>query len=60
MDDAEAAGALSPLLAAPLRGTLERIPLEQAIELLRDARSALSNLETFLGPAGTFLEEFLP
>jgi hypothetical protein len=60
VDDAEEAGALSPLIAEPLRGTLERIPLEQAIELLRNARSALSNLETFLGPAAGLLEEFLP
>jgi hypothetical protein len=60
VDDAEDAGALNPLVAAPLRATLERIPLDQAIELLRDAQAALSNLQTFLGPAGTFLEEFLP
>jgi len=60
VDDAEAAGALSPLVADPLRGLLEEIPLEQAIQLLRNARSALSSLETFLGPAGSFLEQFLP
>lgn len=60
VDDAEEAGALSPLLASPLRGMLEEIPLEQAIQLLRDAQSALSSLETFLGPAGSLLEEFLP
>jgi hypothetical protein len=60
VDDAEEAGALSPLIASPLRGMLEEIPLEQAIQLLRNAQSALSSLETFLGPAGSFLEEFLP
>jgi hypothetical protein len=60
VDDAEAAGALSPLVAEPLRETLRQIPLEQAIELLRDARSALSSLQTFLGPAASFLEELLP
>jgi hypothetical protein len=59
VDDAEDAGALNPLIAAPLRATLERIPLDQAIELLRDAESALSNLEGLLGPAGNLLEEFL-
>src|SRR5882672_8233343 len=41
VDDAEEAGALSPLIAAPLRATVQKIPLDQAIELVRDARSAL-------------------
>jgi hypothetical protein len=60
VDDAEAAGALSPILASPLRATVEQIPLEQAIELTKDAKSAFGNLEGFLGPAGGFLEELLP
>ena len=59
VDDAEDAGALSPLIGTPLKATLERIPLAQAIELLRDAESALSNLEGILGPASNLLEEFL-
>jgi uncharacterized membrane protein len=60
VDDAEEAGALSPLLAVPLRAALRRIPLEQAIEIVRDARSLLGNVEGFLGPAGQLLEELLP
>jgi hypothetical protein len=60
VDDAERAGALSPLLAGPLRATLRQIPLDQAIELIQNARSLLDNLQTFLGPAGGLLEEFLP
>jgi hypothetical protein len=60
VDDAEEAGALSPLVAGPLRSTVERIPLDQAIELIHDARSLLSNAQSFLGPAGGFLEELLP
>lgn len=60
VDDAERAGALSPLLAGPLRATLRRIPLEQAIELINNARSLLDNLQTFLGPAESLLEGFLP
>lgn len=60
VDDAEKAGALSPLLAAPLRATVEEIPLDQAIELIRDARSVLGNVQGFLGPAGELLEELLP
>lgn len=60
IDDAEEAGALSPFIAGPLRGTVEEIPLDQAIELIQNARSILGNVESFLGPAGDLLEEFLP
>jgi hypothetical protein len=60
VDDAERAGALSPLLAAPLRAALRQIPLDQAIELINDARSLLDNLQSFLGPAGGLIEQFLP
>ncbi|HET9163693.1 MAG TPA: hypothetical protein VFN89_09675 [Solirubrobacterales bacterium] len=60
VDDAERAGALSPLLAAPLRVTLRNIPLDQAIELIQNARSLLDNLQNFLGPAGGLIEQFLP
>jgi hypothetical protein len=60
VDDAERAGALSPLLAGPLRATLRQIPIEQAIELINNARSLLDNLQTFLGPAGGLIEQFLP
>lgn len=58
--DAEAAGALSPLLGVPLRATLRRMPLAQAIELTKDARSLLGNVNGFLGPAEGILESFLP
>jgi hypothetical protein len=60
VDDAEEAGALSPLIAAPLRETVQRIPLKQAIELINDAESFLGNANSFLGPAQNLLEEFLP
>jgi hypothetical protein len=60
VDDAEEAGALSPLLGGPVRATLERIPLDQAIELIDDASSLLGNAQSFLGPAGDLLEELLP
>jgi hypothetical protein len=60
LDDAEEAGALSPLLAGPLRGTIEEIPLDQAIELINNADSLLGNVQSFLGPAGDLLEELLP
>lgn len=60
VDDAEEAGALSPLLALPLREAVQQIPLEQAIELVNDAESFLGNVDSFLGPAGDVIEEFLP
>jgi hypothetical protein len=60
VDDAEKAGALSPLIGGPLRATVEEIPLDQAIELIQDARSAIGNFQSFLGPAGDLLEELLP
>lgn len=60
VDDAERAGALSPLLAGPLRSTLQSVPLERAIELVRDARSLLDNVQRFLGPAGGLLESLIP
>jgi hypothetical protein len=60
IDDAEEAGALSPLLAGPLRSTVEEIPLDQAIELIQNADSLLGGAESILGPAGDLLEQFLP
>lgn len=60
VDDAEEAGALSPFLAVPLRQTLQRIPLDQAIEIINDAESLFGDVEGFLGPATDILEQFLP
>lgn len=60
VDDAEEAGALSPFLAVPLRETVRQIPLDQAIELIQDARSLLDQAQSFLGPAQGLLDQFLP
>jgi hypothetical protein len=60
VDDAEAAGALNPLLAGPLRETLRDIPVDQAIELIHDARALLDNVQRFLEPARGLLERFVP
>jgi hypothetical protein len=60
IDDAEEAGALSSLIGGPLRTTVEGIPLEQAIDLINNARSIFGGVENFLGPAGDLLEELLP
>lgn len=58
--DAERAGAVSSIIAAPLRATVQGIPIGQAIRLIRDARSLLENVQTYLGPAGGLLQQFLP
>jgi len=60
IDDAEEAGALSPFIAGPLRGTIEEIPLDEAIDLINNADSLLGNVQSFLGPAEDLLEELLP
>ncbi len=60
IDDAEEAGALSPFLAVPLRGVVRSIPLDEAIELVRNARSLLESARSFVGPAEDLLEQFLP
>lgn len=60
INDAEQAGALSPFLAAPLRDTVRSVPLDQAIELIQNARSLLNGAQGFLGPAQEFLEQLLP
>lgn len=60
VDDAEEAGALSPFLAGPARLALESIPLEQAIELVKDGRKLFEGASGILGPVGDLLEEFIP
>lgn len=60
VDDAEEAGALNPLIAGPLRTTLRSIPLDRAIELINDAEVLLDRAQSFLGPAQSLLETFLP
>ncbi len=60
IEDAEEAGALSPLIAGPLRSTIEQIPLDQAIDLINNAGSIFGGVQGLLGPAESFLEELLP
>jgi hypothetical protein len=60
VDDAEEAGALSPLIAVPLRRAVQQIPLEQAIEIINDAQGFLGDVESFLGPADDIIEELIP
>jgi hypothetical protein len=63
INDAEEAGALSPLLAVPLREAIRSIPLDRAIELVNDGRSLFEGGGSIvgLGEAGLgILEGFLP
>jgi hypothetical protein len=55
VDDAERAGALSGLAAAPLRAIAERIPVDEAIALIQDARRLFGGAGGFLGSLGELL-----
>jgi hypothetical protein len=59
VDDAEEHGKLNSILAVPLRATVEHVPLEEAIELVQDAKKIFSG-ESFLGGIGSAIEELLP
>jgi len=63
IDDAEEAGALAAFIAVPLRQVVRSIALDQAIELVNDARSLFEGGGSILGlgEAGLgILEGFLP
>jgi hypothetical protein len=63
ISDAEDAGALSPLLATPLRGLVRSIPLDEAIELVNDGRALFETGGSIVGLGETglgILESFLP
>jgi hypothetical protein len=59
VDDAAEHGELSPIIAGPLRVTIEHVPLEEGIELVQDAKKLFSG-ESFLGGLGGILEELVP
>jgi hypothetical protein len=59
VDDAEENGELSPIIAAPARGIVEHVPLEQGIELVQDAEKIL-NGGSFLDGVGEAIEGLLP
>ena len=60
IDDAEEHGELAGVFAAPLRATVEHIPLEQGIELVQDGKKLFSGAESLLGPIGSAIEELIP
>lgn len=55
IDDAEAAGAISSFAAIPLREIAMRIPVDEAIELIQDARPLLEDAGSFFGGLGGLL-----
>ena len=57
VDDAERAGALNPLVAVPLREVAKRLPVDEAIAAVRDARGFLEDAQGLLGQAGGLLRE---
>jgi hypothetical protein len=49
IDDAEDAKALSPFVAIPLREVAKRLPVDEAIRLINDARPIFEDASGFLG-----------
>ena len=52
VDDAEHAGALSPILAVPLRELAQRVPVEEGIELISDASPMFEDAQGLLDLLG--------
>ncbi len=57
VDDAEDAGALNPLLAAPLREIAERIPVDEGIALIQDSERVFDDADGLLEDASSLLEQ---
>jgi hypothetical protein len=60
IDDAEDAGALSPIVATPLRAAAANLPVDEAIALIQDAGAIFEDAQGFLDDAGDALEQLLP
>ncbi len=59
VDDAEDAGALSPIVALPLRELAARVPVEEGINLINDASPIFEDAQGLLGLLGD-TENLLP
>ncbi len=55
IDDAERAGVLNPLLADGLRELAKRAPVNELVELVRDAAPLFEDAGALLGPLGGLL-----
>jgi AcrR family transcriptional regulator len=60
IDDAENAGALSPIVATPLRVAAANLPVDEAIALIQDASGVFEGAQGILGDASDALDQFLP
>ncbi len=60
IDDAEQAGALSPIVADGLRLIGARIPVDEGIALIEDASALFEDAEGFLGGLGADVLDLLP
>jgi hypothetical protein len=59
VDDAEERGKIPSIVAGPMRGVVENVPLERGIELVEDAEKVL-NGESFLSGIGSAIESLIP
>lgn len=57
VDDAEAAGAIPALIAAPLREVAQRIPVDEGLALLEDSRPFFEDAGGLLGELGGLLDQ---
>ena len=60
IDDAEDAGALSPLIAVPLREAAKRVPVDEAIRLINDATPIFEGAQGIFGGLIGQAQELLP
>lgn len=60
IDDAEDAGALSPIVAGPLREVAARLPVDEAIDLINDASGVFEDAGGLLDQGRDALESILP
>jgi hypothetical protein len=60
IDDAEAAGALSPLVADGARAVAERVPVDEAIALIEDAEALFGDASDLLGGLLDQAESLVP
>jgi hypothetical protein len=60
IDDAEAADALNPFVATGLRAAASRVPLDEGIALIEDARAVFEDAQGLLQRGEDLLDEILP
>lgn len=60
IDDAEEAGAISPIVAAGLSEAAGRLPVDEAIALIEDSSDFFGGAQGLLEQGGDLLEELLP